>query len=303
MEGEDLLDLAGFRVGSRVADRYKVLSQTNSHALPYCSCKAHDCERQIDVHLDILLKHSRPAVAYRREFAALNRLDHPLIVKAFDFFEDEKAVIFATEWLDARSLNYVRRVRSIECDEAIVLIRELALAIAFAHRNDVCHLALNPACCFINHCRSSDDDYRLKLRGFDFSVERRNSDPIGNINVFLSELNYAAPETYSPTTRVGKWSDIYSFGIIAFELFAGRLPFNCSVPHELMLLHRHEPTPSLAAFRRVPDWTNNLIQMCMQKEIDRRPTAAEVLELVSSPDKKTAKRGLTQSLRSMLAKH
>lgn len=306
MDKEDVLDLVGYRVSPLVAGRYRIVDQSDEFALPYCSCKAVDTISVTEVHLDILLKHWRGAVALRREFAALRNLQHPSILNAHEFLEDEQVVVLATEWLDARSLSTLVCHQRPAVGDAIEILAELATAIEYAHARDIPHHALTPHCVFVRHCRSTANEPRLKIRGFDHIESRRNSERVGSLNDFLSEISYAAPEMFSNTSRPGRAADVYSLGVIAFSLLANRMPFESDVPHELMIMHRESQPPRASDFADIPSWLDQLIVNCLEKHPENRPRSSEVASLLRSQNPcppASRQRNVLRSLRIGLQKN
>jgi len=212
---------------------------------------------------------------YRREVLISARLSHPALVRLLDFGEQSGLLYLVLELVDGGTLRQHMRAEGLPLAEALEFLLPLMEGLRYAHSEGVIHRDLKPENVLITSRR------QVKLA--DFGLARALAAPaLTGEGQLLGTAAYAAPELLAGQPY-GRASDQYSLGVIAFELFAGRKPFQENVPVRLVLQQLSERPPSLADF--CPDLPADVIttvDRLLEREPARRfPDLSEPLRLLT----------------------
>ncbi len=223
--------------------------------------------RQTDLGRLVALKEltalpvSDPLTARRfvRESRLAASLNHPNVVTVHDFFEDNGTPYIAMEYIEGGSLR--PHMHGLGFAQAAKALEGLLAGLAFAHERGIVHRDLKPE----NLMVSGDD--RLKIADFGIAKVTDEAHVTAALTVTGTTIGtprYMAPEQ-ALGREVGPWTDLYAVGVIAFELLAGRPPFDTSgAPMAILLRHVNEPPLELATVDpsvdpRLSDWIARLL--------------------------------------------
>jgi serine/threonine protein kinase len=161
---------------------------------------------------------------FMQEAEALTRISHPGVVRVIDRDKTEDGKpFFVMEFIKGRSLRSVMTPEGIELDYAAMLIKQIGQALTAAHCEGVFHRDLKPENIMLETL--SDGDEHIKLIDFGIAkVRDSQSGTTTDVGMVAGSLNYMAPEQLAGQP-VSAASDLYSFGVIAYELITGRRPF------------------------------------------------------------------------------
>ena len=209
---------------------------------------------------------------FLREGALGEQLHHPGIVRVLAAGEEDGRPYLAMELIGGRTLKEeVRAVGPLPLRRALEIARDIAEALDYAHAKGVVHRDLKPENVMILPDAS--------VRVMDFGIARTAAgDGLTTSNVFLGTPLYAAPEMVDPT-RVDHRADLYSLGIILYEMLEGTVPFVADSPYRVLEMHLHAPLPSPERLaRRVPEpvWAV-VARLCGKSPEDRYPGAEALL--------------------------
>ncbi len=196
-----------------------------------------------------------------REVRNLARLNHPNILSLIDYGIDADGKAFIIfEMPEGENLkNLISRGETLSLLRVNELIQQIASAIITAHANGIVHGQLNPQYIYI--AKSADSKEFVKVFGFEST---------GRITT-IEEAAYAAPERFTDPDIKDARSDIYSLGIIAYELLTGRTPFVGHSIEEIKLKHMQSPPPSISSYRNdVPDELEAIVFRALAKSVDNR---------------------------------
>jgi serine/threonine-protein kinase len=204
---------------------------------------------------------------FRREALAAARLVHPNIVQVFDFGFDEghHQHFIVMEHVSGHSCAELLRDRGyLEVDEAVEIITQACRGLDYAHRNGVVHRDVKPGNLLV-----SDADV-VKLA--DFGIARAaNQSSITQVGSVLGTAAYLAPEQ-ARGEEAGPRADIYSLGVVAYQLLAGRLPYEAASLSELTLKQQREsPTPLDELNANVPPELAHAVALALAIEQEGRP--------------------------------
>src|SRR5215213_10056983 len=178
---------------------------------------------------------------FRREASAAAGLQHPNVVSVFDRGEYDGTYYIAMEYLPGRTLKEVIRDEApIDQLRAIAFGIQILQAAAFAHRRGVIHRDFKP------HNVIVGGDDRLKVT--DFGIARAGASEMTETGSIMGTAQYLSPEQ-AQGQRVGAASDLYSIGVIMYELLAGRVPFTGDSAVSIALKHVSDQPPRLRELR------------------------------------------------------
>ncbi|RMG03432.1 MAG: serine/threonine protein kinase [Acidobacteria bacterium] len=196
-----------------------------------------------------------------REVRNLARLNHPNILSLIDYGIDADGKAFIIfEMPEGENLkNLISRGETLSLLRVNELIQQIASAIITAHANGIVHGQLNPQYIYI--AKSADNKEFVKVFGFESA---------GRITT-IEEAAYTAPERFIDSDIKDARSDIYSLGIIAYELLTGRVPFVGDSIEEIRSKHMQSPPPPISSYRSdVSDELEAIIFRALAKSVDNR---------------------------------
>ncbi len=230
---------------------------------------------------------ANPELAGRffNEARAANLIAHPGIVRVFDYGTEAGGVAYlAMEFLDGESLwKRIERQKKLPVPEALRIARQIASALAAAHEKQIVHRDLKPDNIFIVPDSEAPGGERIKL--LDFGIAKMADEYRGavrtQLNYIMGTPAYMSPEQCRGSKGIGAPVDVYSLGVILFEMLVGRAPFVAAEPGEYLAMHMLQPPPRLSDF--VPNLPPPLIEMgwkMLAKEPTERPTMAQVADML-----------------------
>lgn len=212
---------------------------------------------------------------FHREIAIATRLSHPHIVRiaatgSFATRRHGEVPYVVMELVEGRSLDRVIEEGQVPADEAVRVSRGVAEALAEAHRNGVVHRDVKPG----NILLGVDGGVKLTDFGMARSDDSRTLTATGTL---LGTPAYLAPEQVMASREAGPPADVYSLGVVLFELLSGRLPFSNPNPMAILTSHMSEAPPSLREVASgVTPAMADLVDSMLAKDPDERPSAGDV---------------------------
>src|SRR5512133_2904192 len=213
---------------------------------------------------------------FRREAKNAASLSHPNIVSIYDRGESEGAYYIAMEYLDGRSLKELIVSRGpAPIPIAIDYARQILAALRFAHRHGVIHRDIKP------HNILVDSEGHVKVT--DFGIARAeqagaSAQQMTEAGSIIGTAQYLSPEQ-ARGTRVDKTSDLYSLGIVLYELLTGTVPFSGETPVEIAMKHLSAiPDPPSERRQDVPHALDMVVLRALAKDPRDRYQSAEELD-------------------------
>src|ERR671914_512034 len=207
---------------------------------------------------------------FRREAKNAAGLSHPNIVQIYDRGEAEGTYYIAMEYLEGRTLKEAAGRQPLPIREAIGYVREILAALRFAHRNGIVHRDIKP------HNALMDDDGRLKVS--DFGIARAGAaSQMTEAGSIIGTAQYLSPEQ-AKGAAVDHRSDLYSLGIVLYELLTGSVPFTGDTPVEIAMKHLGQaPEPPSLRRPEIPRDLDYVVLRALAKDAaERYRTAAEM---------------------------
>lgn len=207
---------------------------------------------------------------FRQELRLTRRLSHPNIIQVFDINAYQGHRYITMELLDGGSLKRFTQ-KSLNCNTALAIVRQVADGLAEAHRNGIVHRDIKPENLALT------ESGRIKI--MDFGIAKCHREPgVTVAGTTAGTPEYMAPEQVTNFSQVSPAADQYSLGIVAYELLTGGLPFVHPEIVGLMWQHVQEPPPSLREkIPTLPRAVERLILKMLAKKPDERFASCETL--------------------------
>jgi beta-lactam-binding protein with PASTA domain/predicted Ser/Thr protein kinase len=208
---------------------------------------------------------------FRREAKNAAGLSHPNIVSIYDRGEAEGTYYIAMEYLSGRSLKELIVSRGpTPIRIAIDYTRQILAAVGYAHRNGIVHRDIKP------HNVVVDADGRLKVT--DFGIARSGSSQMTEVGSIIGTAQYLSPEQ-AKGAPVDQRSDVYSVGIVLYEMLTGKVPFTGDTPLEIAMKHLSEvPVPPSELRDDVPEDLDMVTLRALAKDPEDRFQTAEEMD-------------------------
>lgn len=227
--------------GYLLGDRYRIIDTLGEGGMANVYL-AEDIILQRKVAVKILRldlqKEPQTLARFQREALATSELSHPNIVMVLDVGTDHGLPYMVMEYVDGPDLKeYIRANSPLNLGNIIKIMDQILSAMSLAHKHNVIHRDLKPQNILM------DKHGNIKIADFGIAVAL-NQNSVTQTNSAIGSVHYMSPEQ----TRGGlvtKQSDIYSLGIILYELITGNVPFNGDSAVSIALKHAQEPIPSI----------------------------------------------------------
>ncbi|MCU0763093.1 MAG: serine/threonine protein kinase [Hydrogenophaga sp.] len=208
-----------------------------------------------------------------REAETAGRLQHPHIVTIFDAGEEHDLAYIAMEFLAGKDLlDHAREGRLLAVDAVLRIGEQVALALDYAHRQNVVHRDIKPANIMFDPATQS-------VKVTDFGIARITDASKTKTGMVLGTPSFMSPEQLAGR-RIDGRSDLYSLGVTLFQLLTGRLPLSGDSMAALMYQIANQPAPSVRSLRpQLPQDVADILDRLLAKSPDARPqTGAELAE-------------------------
>ncbi|RLL45272.1 Stk1 family PASTA domain-containing Ser/Thr kinase [Oceanobacillus piezotolerans] len=246
--------------------------------------------RDIILDRDVAIKSLRMEYANDQEFIArfdreaqsATSLAHPNIVSIYDVGEEDHLLYMVMEYVEGMTLKeYIQRFGPLDVQESMDIMRQIASAIAHAHANDIVHRDIKPQNILM------DGHGQAKVTDFGIAIAL-SATALTQTNSILGSVHYLSPEQARGGMATKK-SDIYSLGIVLFEMLTGRLPFSGQSPVSIALKHLQSDTPSVRRFNQdIPQSVENIVLKATAKNPFHRYDSIydfeEAIEIALHPD-------------------
>lgn len=262
--------------GQKINDRYEIIRSIGEGGMANVYL-GHDIILDRNVAIKVLrgdLSNDEKFVRrFQREALSASSLAHSNIVEMYDVGEDDGTYYIVMEYVEGKTLKQLLKKRgSLTLSEAIDIMVQLTDGMAHAHDSYIIHRDLKPQNIMIK------DDGQIKITDFGIAMAL-NATQLTQTNSVMGSVHYLPPEQASGKGCTIK-SDIYSMGIIFYELLSGSLPFRGDNAVEIALKHMKEPLPNLKDDNpSIPQSIVNIIKRATAKNPKNRyETAREMHE-------------------------
>ncbi len=214
---------------------------------------------------------------FQREAKAAASLNHPHIVNVYDIGQDGEFHFLVMENVEGIDLKEkLKKEGKLSVEESLEIVSQIGEALALAHRNNIVHCDVKP------HNILLTEDNGCKVT--DFGIARAvSSATLTHTDSVVGSAPYISPEQ-AKGDRLTSSSDIYSLGVVLYELLTGRLPFQGEGPITLALKHiREKPSPPSLYVSGLPSYIEQIVMKSLEKDPENRyPNAECLLEAIES---------------------
>lgn len=228
--------------------------------------------------------------SFRAEAKASAKLSHTNIVTTYDFGYDADRLYIVLEWIEGTDLKNIIAKKNLSQEEILAYLKQAAAGLAYAHKSGLVHCDVKPQNMLVSRAG--------ELKITDFGIARA-LDSISRDERY--DVVWGSPYYFSPEQAKGlppsPATDIYSLGIIAYEMFSGKLPFEAEESIELARMHREvKPIPLKKITPDIPDNIHALVMKAISKKPEDRfddgsafLSALESIKLIQSVEVTKAK--------------
>jgi serine/threonine protein kinase len=211
---------------------------------------------------------------FQREAKAAANVVHPHIIQIYAYGIDNGTPYFAMEYVEGEDLQQrMRRVKRIPVDEIVDIMISVASALGAAHEKNMIHRDVKPSNVMI------DRSGNVKVMDFGLAKAASADGSLTQSGVIMGTPNYLSPEQGRGDPIDGR-ADLYSLGVVMYELLAGDLPFRADTPAGLIFKHVYEEPPTLTKRNaEVPPFVEEIVHRLLKKDPDDRYQKANDLLL------------------------
>jgi serine/threonine-protein kinase len=269
--------------GDTLAEKYRVERVLGVGGMGAVVAARHidlDELRAVKVMLPRAVRVKETVERFMREARAVVRLKNPHVVKVYDVGRLEGgAPYMVMEYLEGRSMKAMLDAGPLPTSEVVNYVLQALEAVADAHAAGLVHRDLKPSNLYL----SEDQDGNPHVKVLDFGITKLTTEESGEMTTTSDVLGspfYMSPEQMRSTKDVDPRADLWSVGVILYQLLGGRVPFQGETITQVCLaVVQDEPLPLSEVREGLPEGLVAVVMRCLEKEIDQRfQNAAELAE-------------------------
>lgn len=271
------------KVNDLIKKRYRILELLGEGGMAFVfKAKDEQLERNVAIKTlkPIYISDSNFVSRFKREAQTAANLNHPNIVQIFDWGVEENEPYFVMEYVEGTTLSSVlAKNKRVNISDALYIGSQVSAALHEAHENNLVHRDIKPGNIMIT------PGGKIKVTDFGIvSIQDEDSD-ITKSGTILGTANYISPEQ-AQGLPVSKQSDLYSLGVVLYELISGKTPFDGDTPISIATKHLTEkPKPISELINDIPTGVEKIVLKLLNKKQINRYKSAEDLRAALNQQK------------------
>ncbi len=211
---------------------------------------------------------------FQREAQVVARLDHPNIVPVYDYAEYEHRPYLVMKFIEGETLKAHLANSKLSPEEIGKIVDSVGAALAYAHEQGILHRDVKPSNVLLSN------DGQIYLADFGLARIAQAGESTLSSDVIMGTPQYISPEQARGDKDLDAGTDIYSFGVLLYELITGQVPFNADTPFSVIHDHIYTPLPLPRSLNpEVPESVERVLLKALAKErADRYETVAEMVQ-------------------------
>lgn len=220
------------------------------------------------------MNNEREIQRFMREAKLAASLSHPNIVSVYEVGNTGKICYFTMQYVEGLSLSeYVHKFQ-LDPEQIMKLLRSIVNAVSFAHSKNIIHRDIKPSNIIV------DSNHKAYLMDFGLAKHVRKGNDLTMTGARIGTPAYMPPEQIDDIKNAGKPVDVYSLGVVLYEMLVGRTPFTAnSVQALFVAILTHDAIAPKKFIKDLPADINTICMRCLQKNPKKRYTNAKALEL------------------------
>jgi serine/threonine protein kinase len=210
---------------------------------------------------------------FAREARIVARLEHQHIVPIYDYSESEGTPYLVMKYIEGPTLKKRAMKTGLSLEESARLMTDIAAALDYAHARDVLHRDMKPSNILL------DMDSKPFITDFGLARIAQSGTSTMSADMMLGTPYYISPEQAQGEKNLDRRTDIYSFGVILYELVTGTVPFTADAAYAIVYAHIHQPAPAPSERNpNLPPGIDTILLKAMAKKPeDRYPSASALM--------------------------
>ncbi len=288
-DGTALVEIGSWSEGTVIRGKYRILGKIGQGGMGSVYKALHlafDELRALKVMSSELISDEIFVKRFKQEAIITRKLQHPNAVRVDDIDEAEDGRPFIVmEFIEGQSLKeLIREAGPMPVSRVCAIIKQVAAGLAAAHALGMVHRDIKPDNVVLVQIPGGE-----QAKVLDFGVAKLKEARLGGGGLTLTGTGVVVgtPQYMSPEQAMGKRgdeldgrSDLYSLGIVMYQMLTGQLPFKADTTMEMLLAHMQRPPTPIRQLRsqlEIPDGVANLVMRCLEKKRDLRPASAQAL--------------------------
>lgn len=214
---------------------------------------------------------------FKREAQIVAKLEHPNIVPVYDFSSFNKQPLLVMKFIQGQTLKELLDESILSLEDILKILNPIASALDYAHRKGVLHRDIKPSNIVI------DDEGTPYLTDFGLARIAQAGESSMSADMLLGTPNYMSPEQALGNKDITSATDIYSLGIVLYELLVGHVPFKADTPFAVIHDHIYTPVPPPSEINPdLPEEIENVLNRALAKDpLDRYQTATDMMNALN----------------------
>jgi serine/threonine protein kinase len=224
---------------------------------------------------------------FKREARIVARMEHPNIVPIYDYADFESQPYLIMKYIDGETLKARLKQQSLTLPETIKMLETIAAALSYAHNEGILHRDIKPSNVML------DRHGTPYIADFGLARIAQVGESTLSQDMMLGTPQYISPEQAKGLHDLGPATDIYSLGVVIYEIMVGRVPFNADTPYAIIHDHIYKPLPLPSKVNpQVPAEVERVLLRALAKEPEAR--FASAAEMVSAFRQAVGEAGMTE---------